>query len=276
MKKIRYFPFGYQMVNGENEIIPEESVLLQKLFDSYLKGASLKKLADIAEETGIKFRENADHWNKNMIARILDDKRYWIGDGFPPIISRETGSAITDMRKQKSTSQSPIQFIQRKLFCYNCKGKIKRNSKNFPRIRWDCIKCGEHFGAMPDNELLQAVTEKLQAVCREPQMVEQEQTTGESLSMQAARLTNEINQALNRREVDPERVLPLILECAAEKYRTCHIKKSDYLTIKIKALFQEHSDDKKLDRELFEQTVKQVILQPDGSIQFRLLNGKTV
>ena len=71
-------------------------------------------------------------------------------------------------------------------------------------------------------------------------------------------------------------VLPLILECAAEKYKTCSIKESDHLTIKIKALFQEHSNDEELNRELFEQTVKQVILQPDGSIKFQLLNGKIV
>ena len=54
------------------------------------------------------------------------------------------------------------------------------------------------------------------------------------------------------------------------------IKESDHLTIKIKALFQEHSNDEELNRELFEQTVKQVILQPDGSIKFQLLNGKIV
>ena len=81
---------------------------------------------------------------------------------------------------------------------------------------------------------------------------------------------------LNQREVDANKTLSLILECAAEKYKTCSIKKSDHLTIKLKTLFQEHSNDEKLDRELFEQTVKQVILQPDGSVQFRLLNDKII
>ena len=79
---------------------------------------------------------------------------------------------------------------------------------------------------------------------------------------------------LEQREVDTNKVLSLILECAAEKYKTCSIKESDHLTIKLKTLFQEHSNDEKLDRELFEQAVKQVILQQDGSIKFQLLNGK--
>ena len=274
MKKKRYFPFGYRMAGGQIEIVPEESSLLQNLFDNYLKGASLIKLAETAQQTGIKFRENTERWNKNMIARMLDDERYWNDNGFPPIVSKEIGSAITALRKQKTTSQCPIQFIKKKLVCCICGENINRN--NAPRIRWDCPKCGWYFGPITDNELKQAVTEKLLAVCRNPQVAEPDQQPTNSLSIQAVRLTNEINQLLDQREVDTDRLLPLILECAAEKYKTCSIKESDHLTIKIKALFQEHSNDEELNRELFEQTVKQVILQPDGSIKFQLLNGKIV
>ena len=104
--------------------------------------------------------------------------------------------------------------------------------------------------------------------------MEPEQSSSNSLSIQAARLTNEINQMLEQREVDTNKVLSLILECAAEKYKVCNIRKSDHLTIKLKTLFQEHDNDEKLNRELFEQTVKQVIPQPDGTVKFQLLNGK--
>ena len=89
-------------------------------------------------------------------------------------------------------------------------------------------------------------------------------------------MTNEINQMMNQREVDPNKLLSSILECAAEKYKICNIKKADHITIKLKTLFQEHNNDEKLDRDLFEQTVKQVILQRDGSVQLRLLNEKIV
>ena len=87
-------------------------------------------------------------------------------------------------------------------------------------------------------------------------MVEPAKESAESLSIQAARLTNEINQAMNQREVDPNELLPLILECAAEKYKTCSIKEADHLTITLKALFQAHSNDTTLDREVFERAVK--------------------
>lgn len=182
MKRIRSCPFGYRMENGTYTVVPAERRLIEQIFTRYLNGASLQQLSIMAEETGLKFRENASSWNKNMVSRILDNSRYWDGEQYPPIVEREI----------------------------------------------------------------------------------------------ATKVTNEINQAMNQREVDPNELLPLILECAAEKYKTCSIKEADHLTITLKALFQAHSNDTTLDRELFERAVKQVILQPDASVQLRLLNDIVV
>ena len=276
MKKIRNCPFGYQMQNGVYIVVPEEKVLIQNLFMGYLNGASLNQLSDIAEQTGLKFRENATSWNKNMVSRILDNNRYWDEEKYPPILTQDIAMRVASLKKSKASPKSKIPFIRKRMTCPYCGDILQRNSKKSPRVYWDCKGCQNRFGPISDNELQQAVTEKLLAVCRNSQVVELDQQPTNSLSIQAARLTNEINQLLSQREVDTDRLLPLILECAAEKYRTCSIKESDHLTIKLKTLFQEHSNDEGLDRELFEQTVKQVILQPDGSIRFHLLNGKTV
>ncbi|WP_316523058.1 recombinase family protein [Neglectibacter sp. CSJ-5] len=275
MKKRRYFPFGYHMADGKILICSEESALLRELFSCYLSGASLQQLADYAEQTGICYRENTTHWNKNMIARMLDDERYWNSDEYPSIVRKETGSAIISMRKQRATAQSPIAFIQKKLVCSNCGSRLYRMTQKFPRIRWDCKKCGRRVGAT-DKELLETVTEKMIAICHAPQSVDQVITPCNKLSIQAARLTNEINQMMNQREADSKQLLSLIWECAVEKYKTCGIKESDHLTMKIKTLFLDHGNDMKLDRELFDQAVKQVILQLNGSVQLRLLNEKIV
>lgn len=276
MKKKRYFPFGYHMVDGKIEIVPEEAGLLHRIASHYLEGWSLLRLADMAGQSGIPYRDNANGWNKNMIARILDDTRYWDEEFYPPILSGELGEQIVAMRKGKATPQSSIRFLWKKLACYQCGASLTRNSKKSPRIYWDCKTCQTHIGPLDDTALLVAVTEKFLTICREPQMAEPEPVSGQSLSLQAARLTNEINQMLNQREVEPDRLLPLILECAAEKYKTCRIRESDHVTLRLLALFQEHTEDKDLDRELFEQTVKQVILQSDGSVRLRLVNDMVI
>ena len=276
MKKIRYLPFGYRMAGGKIEIVPEEAELLHKIAAHYLEGCSLLRLADMADQSGTRYSENADGWNKNMIARILDDVRYWNGNQCPPIFSRELGEQLAAMRKTKATNQSEIRFIHKIIVCSGCGNKLTRNNRNIRRVYWDCKSCQARFGPLDDTELLAAVTEKLLAVCHDPQMAKPEPVSGQSLSLQAARLTNEINQMLNQREVEPDRLLPLILKCAAEKYKTCRIRESDHVTLQLLDLFQEHTEDKDLNRELFDQAVKQVILQTDGSLRLRLMNNKVV
>lgn len=274
MKKIRYLPFGYQIAQGKVIENPSEKELVVELYQRYLQGCSIKQLTQYAGQHGVPYRENSTEWNKNMITRILEDERYWNGNTYPPIISKELADKVIQIKRSKAAPYSGVLFIQKKLVCPDCGNGITRNSRKKPKIFWDCKRCHKRFGPLSDYGLLQSVENKLLEVCRNPQIAEPEQFIGSSLSMQAARLTNEINQALGQREVDPQRLLPLILECAAEKYKTCHIKESDHITINIKALFQEHGNDEKLDRELFEQTIEQVILQPDGTVQLRLLNSK--
>ena len=253
-------------------VVSEEKALIQKLFEGYINGSSLKQLSDLAQQTGLKFRENTVTWNKNMISRILDSKQYWNGEKYPPILTQDIAVKVAEIKRSKVSPKSEIPFIQKRMTCLKCGAPLQRNSKKTPKIYWDCKECGIRFGPLSNDELLYIVTAKFLEICQNPQLVEPNQVKGNSLSMQAARLTNEINQMLDQREVDTNKTLSLTLECAAEKYKTCSIKESDHLTIKLKTFFQEHSNDEKLDRELFEQTVKRVILQPDGSVQLQLLN----
>lgn len=115
MKKKRYLPFGYRMIGGRIEIISEESDLVQNIFCSYLAGASLQQLAKLAEQTGLHFRENANAWNKNMISRILDDKRYWQKGLFPAIIQEELALQVSELKSSKASTKTPLHFLQKKI-----------------------------------------------------------------------------------------------------------------------------------------------------------------
>lgn len=115
MKKKRYLPFVYRMIGGRIEIISEESDLVQNIFCSYLAGASLQQLAKLAEQTGLHFRENANAWNKNMISRILDDKRYWQKGLFPAIIQEELALQVSELKSSKASTKTPLHFLQKKI-----------------------------------------------------------------------------------------------------------------------------------------------------------------
>ena len=276
MKKIRYFPFGYYMNEGKIKIVADEASLIRHIFTQYLSGSSLQQISDSAQATGINFRDTAAKWNKNMIARILEDKRYWENKMFPPIISSDLAKKAVELKQKKAVPKSSLQFLQKQIACFRCGGNAKRNSRNSPKIYWDCPNCGMRIGPISDQEFLCVVTQKILTLCREPEKVVPDPVLNQAIPIQVIRLTNEINQMLDQREVDPERALALILECAAEKYYSCQVQGLDYQTLKIQKLLEAHIHDNSLDQQLFEQIVKKVILHPGGSVQLQLVNYKII
>ena len=103
-----------------------------------------------------------------------------------------------------------------------------------PRIRWDCKKCGRRTGTT-DSALFQAVTDQLLAVCRSPQAIEKEPTLSPAGSSEFTRLENEINQAMDRRETDPNELLALILHVQPKSIRRVHLGKQDPQTLMLKS-----------------------------------------
>ena len=96
------------------------------------------------------------------------------------------------------------------------------------------------------------------------------------LSLKVTRLTHEIDQTLNQRQVEPEKTLSLILECAAEKYQVCQMGRLDHRTGNIQNQLKGHSEDREMDRQLFNQIIEKVILEPKGSVKLQLINEKII
>lgn len=274
MKKKRYLPFGYCIQKGKIAVLLEEKQLIEKIYMRYLEGFSLIKLVTVAEQSKLKFRESTDVWNKNMIARILDDNRYWSHLDFPPILNAELADKVALMRKQKSTPKSPVWVLQKKLVCAHCGSKLTRYSKNAPKVYWNCKGCGIRIGSIKDEDLLHSITSKMVKLCHNPLLAEPDALPERSVSLQAVRFSNEIDQELSQRSVDADKLLALIQECAQEKYRQCNIVESDHLTHLLKRALGSQAASNTFNQELLNQTTDKVILHSDCSVQLRLINQK--
>ena len=76
----RKLPFGYQMRMGEIIRNEPEAKAVQDIFLQYMLGASLKEIAEQMSKTGPAYDEGKS-WNKNMVARILENPKYTGVDG---------------------------------------------------------------------------------------------------------------------------------------------------------------------------------------------------
>ena len=98
-------PFGYRVVMGEIALHPQESKLVEYIFQQYLAGATYNTLVEELREQSIPYDEGK-LWNKNMVARILEDSRYTGERGYPPVIDREALEKALEKRSAKQTRRS--------------------------------------------------------------------------------------------------------------------------------------------------------------------------
>ena len=90
MKKTRFIPYGYTIREGRTVIEHTEAEIIREIFDEYIKGASLKEIAESLTQRKIPYTEKTDTWDKARIARIIDNAKYIGDDEYDPIIDEDT------------------------------------------------------------------------------------------------------------------------------------------------------------------------------------------
>lgn len=108
MLKNRTIPFGYCVINGKYGLNTAESQAVQKIFSDYIGGKSLKM---IASEMKIPYNTIKTVWNKNMVCRVLENKKYVGENGYPPIISKQEFEEAAQIKTERTTYRKPISQI---------------------------------------------------------------------------------------------------------------------------------------------------------------------
>jgi len=84
----RKLPFGYCLRNGQVREETTEAEVVRLIFRRYGEGASYGALADELSALGCAYAPGRP-WNKNMVARILQDGRYLGSAEYPRLLSPE-------------------------------------------------------------------------------------------------------------------------------------------------------------------------------------------
>lgn len=104
MLKNRSIPFGYCMVNGKYAINVPEAEAVRKIFANYIGGKSLKT---IAAEMQIPYNMGKALWNKNMVCRVLENRKYIGESGFPQIVTTEDYEQAAHIKVERNTYRKP-------------------------------------------------------------------------------------------------------------------------------------------------------------------------
>lgn len=232
-------PFGYKITLGEVVIHTEEARVVQQIFKQYLAGESLQRLADILREQEITY-DDGRFWNKNIIARILEDNRYAGEKGYPKLIEQEQLHAVAEKRAQKAAppQKTELQKALRKL-------------------------CTQGISAAVE----QQATALLKGLLQNPALIEQPMR-GQSRNTSSAQ--TELDEILEQQPIDEEHAKSLILKIAAEQYEA--LGDEEYETVRLRRLL---TTAEKVTAELLKNTVSEVVVN-QRQVRLRLKNGQII
>lgn len=241
----RKLPFGYQMEMGRIVICPEEAKEVRLIFAKYDQGDSMKALADEIQRHGIAY-DRDKRWNKNMIARILEDARYTGEQGFPQIIPDVSFASIQEKRGSRSL---PIQRTEVQ--------KILRQ-----KLQQKCTRKVEEQVLLLLNKVILCPTII--------QMPDQSQVVNPPIADKETKLKD----VLSELPVDMDAAKKLIFELAALRYQT--IGPEDYETEKLKRIFRQQKPMRELDADLIRRTVSTIQIDSNGSVKLVLKNKQII
>lgn len=220
-------PFGYKMEWGEIVIQEQEASVVRWIFQSYLTGASYNDLVEALGNGDIPY-EAGKLWNKNMVARILENSKYTGQRGYPPLIPREQFDAVQSRRQKRAAPprKTPAQKELRRL----CDGSPP------PWVERQVLAVLNGLIAHPEQ------------LCCPP--------CGNAPPTEAVQLRRELDELLNTPPVDEERARERALRLAELQLNA--IGPEEYETERLRRLFQSRSPMEALDQKLLHESVRRV------------------
>lgn len=220
-------PFGYKMELGEIVPQPQEAETVRSIYLQYLAGASFKQLAEQLQTEDVPYDVDKP-WNKNMVARILEDDRYIGEKYFPALIPTEQFHAAQERRKEMRPEykQTPAQKELRRL-------------------------CG---GIVPDS-VARKVLKILNQVVGDPQLINVK-ASGIQSTPDIQQLRQELDKLLQSPPVDQEAARQKAMEIAI--LTLVNIEMEEYEAHRLRSIFGRQKKMEELDADLLWKGVRKI------------------
>lgn len=266
----RKLPFGYCLRNGQVQEEATEAEVVRLIFRRYGEGASYGTLADELNALGCPYAPGR-LWNKNMVARVLQDGRYIDGGPFPQIIPLESFQRATAAKPDVSgTADRPeIKDIRILARCAQCGEPMRRMRKNY----WYCSNCMDSPSKIKDEALILCVERLLRGLREHPETISPApvaESENEAVRTAQDLLARELEQA----EFDEAAAKAQAIALASARFDA--LGSGDYETMRLRYLLNGAEPGGGLDAALLRQVAAAVLIHPSGAVSLKLRNGQTI
>ncbi len=236
-------PFGYQIYSGQITVNDSEADIVKYIFRAYIGGASFNDIKSSLQDQSVAYDVDKP-WNKNMIARILGDRRYVGTDVYPQILPCEEFETAESIRSSKvqTDTRSEAQRLLYKL------------SDKRPTVQTEADVLGI-----------------INALIHDPSLIKEQKTVPDAT--ETLELQQEFDDLLLVQPIDEARAKRLIFQMAAAQYSA--IDNNEYEATRLQRMVSKCITLTELDAYLLAKAVDKVIVNK-FSTQVILRNGQTI
>ncbi|MBQ2376916.1 MAG: recombinase family protein, partial [Clostridia bacterium] len=222
----RMICFGYKMSNGTLCVAEEEATVVTEIFLRYGAGEVMKDIAEDLTRRGVVFSPGKSVWNKPMLARMLENRKYIGENNYPRIVSdavfERANSLKTKRGKRKGLYSAEVTYLKGILICAQCEHRTYRRPNWRTREKWICPAGCKTDTYVGDMELTQEILKVLMYVKQNPDILTVDgEKTSYHPDMEVMRQTNEIHRLMDQPAVQFQTLKELILQCTDMKFQCC-------------------------------------------------------
>ena len=212
---------------GKIVLQEQEASVVRWIYQTYLSGASYNDLVETLRKQTIPYI-TGKLWNKNMVARILENPKYTGESEYPPLVSQEQFEAVQVRRKKQTAppQKTPAQKELRRLCGGASPPWVERQVLD---ILNDLITHPKQLRCLPCKNVPPA---------------------------EVVRLSRKLDELLNTPPVDEDRAREMALHLAELQLNA--IGPEEYETTRLQRLFQKHRPMDDLDQGLLHESVRRI------------------
>lgn len=293
MRRQRHMPIGYILVNGKVKIDTKKSEVIKEIFNVYMKGSSIRKIAEDLTAKGFPNANNKPSWNHGSIGRILENTKYLGDEIYEQIIDDETFQAVQKQRKLRGKQYSRTHEINNKkresifmekLICGECgeyyRQYITNGGKPEEEVQWKCnnhsyqkkMKCNNLILDKEDIEdIFISGTNTL--LSRMWMLDRGKKEKPPKFNMEIKVIEERIKELEEKGMYFSKELADLIFQRAKAYYDISKIDDYDYNTKKIKEGLRDRKKLIEFDEELFKKIIRKMTIYKNGNIEVEFING---
>jgi len=220
------------MRDGRTVIANQEAEIIREIFEAYIKGASLKDIADELTERKIPYTEKTCRWDKARIARILANAKYLGTEEYDPIVDEKMYDTAADLKAARlrnacEKENGAIELIRDSVRCDCCGYSMRRRISAKHRIResWECTnpECGIRV-RISDAQFIEVLTTLINRIILNIELLQPSPQKRYEPDLEITKVNNDIALELERDNPSERYIMEKTIEMASLMYKQTRTK----------------------------------------------------